>query len=174
MYFSSEKHNKGLHKRIKFLKCLCNYYSNITRVQLRLINLITGETWDFYLNPSTRNFRIPPELVKPSGMRYCVEVRKLTTEVHWRYTLLKTVVPMEKLYFTWANQPPPQRAVKHRRGAQRNRMMRASKLPGSLEPERGRIARFSRRRFRRATFSNVSSQIEESTRSPTRRRSKCK
>ena len=81
---------------VSYKKYVCYSCRNTIHVQLRLINLITGETWDFYTHPSSTEFSFPPRLTSPSGMRYCVEIRNFTTEVLGLY---KSVVPMEKLYF---------------------------------------------------------------------------
>ena len=72
------------------------YCSHANLVQLRLINLATGKTWDFYLNPSTKEFTFPPDLISPFNMRYRLELRVLTTK---GYNLFKTKEPMLKAYW---------------------------------------------------------------------------
>ena len=71
-------------------------------IQLRLLNFITGETWDFYLNPSSADFTLPPGLVFPFGERYCAEIRIFTTEVCQDFKLFRTAEPMIKAY--WESQ----------------------------------------------------------------------
>ena len=73
--------------------------SNASKVQLRLINITKGDIWDFYLNPTTKEFTFPPELISPFRTRYCAEIRVFTEEVNQGHTLYQTAEPLGKVYW---------------------------------------------------------------------------